>query len=102
MLVKTWRLITIMLTALSMGMAFCHLLEMPSKMTYEGTLWLTLLQTLYKAFGTIGAFIEVGAVVTAVLLAFLVGHRRPAFVGHFWEHSASWPLIWPGGYGSLR
>jgi hypothetical protein len=78
-LVKTWRLITIMFTALSMGMALCHLLEMPAKMTYDGTLWLTLLQTLYGAFGTIGALIEVGAVVTAVVLTFLVRHRRPAF-----------------------
>jgi hypothetical protein len=79
MFVKTWRLITIMFTALSMGMALCHLLEMPAKMTYEGALWLTLLHTLYGAFGTIGAFIEVGAVVTAVLLAFLVRQRRSAF-----------------------
>jgi hypothetical protein len=79
MLVKTWRMMTIMFTALSMGMALCHLLEMPAKMTYDGALWLTLLQTLYGAFGTIGAFIEVGAVVTAVVLAFLVRRRRPAF-----------------------
>jgi hypothetical protein len=80
MLVKIWRLVTIMLTALSMGTALCHLLEMPAKITYEGALWLTLLQTLYPpAFGTIGAFFEVGAVVTAVMLAFLV-RRRPAFV----------------------
>ena len=79
MLVKIWRLLTIMLTALSMGTALCHLLEMPAKITYEGALWLTLLQTLYPpAFGTIGAFFEVGAVVTAVVLAFLV-RRRPAF-----------------------
>jgi hypothetical protein len=80
MLVKIWRLVTIMLAALSMGTALCHLLEMPAKITYEGALWLTLLQTLYPpAFGTIGAFFEVGAVVTAVMLAFLV-RRRPAFV----------------------
>jgi hypothetical protein len=30
MLVKIWRLVTIMLTALSMGTALCHLLEMPA------------------------------------------------------------------------
>jgi len=77
---KTWRLITIMFAALSMGIALCHLLEMPAKMTYDGTLWLTLLQTLYETFGTIGAFIEVGAVVTAAMLMFLVRKRRPAFV----------------------
>jgi hypothetical protein len=80
MLVKISRLVAIMLTALSMGTALCHLLEMPAKITYEGALWLTLLQTLYPpAFGTIGAFFEVGAVVTAVVLTFLV-RRRPGFV----------------------
>jgi hypothetical protein len=79
-LVKTWRLVTIMFTALSMGTALCHLLEMPAKITYDEALWLTLLQTLYPpAFGTIGAFFEVGAVVTAVVLAFLVRQHRPAF-----------------------
>jgi hypothetical protein len=68
-----------MFTALSMGMALCHLLEMPAKMMYDGALWLTLLQTLDGTFGTIGAFIEVSAVVTAVVLAFLVRRHRPAF-----------------------
>jgi len=79
MLLKAWRFITIMLAALSMGIAFCHLLEMPSKMTYTGALWLALLQTLYGAFGTIGGVIEIGAVVTAAVLVFLVRRRRPAF-----------------------
>ncbi len=41
MLVKTWRLLTIMLTALSLGPAPGHLLELFAKMTYEGALWLT-------------------------------------------------------------
>ncbi len=79
MLVKTWRFVTIMLTSLSMAMAFCHLLEMPAKMAYDVALWLMLLKTLYWSFGTIGAFIEVGAVLTAVVLSFLVRQHRPAF-----------------------
>jgi hypothetical protein len=76
MLAEAWRSLTIMLAALSMGMAFCHLLEMPAKLTYSAGLWLTLLQTLYPAFGTVGAIIEVGAVVTAITLVFLVRERR--------------------------
>jgi Domain of unknown function (DUF1772) len=80
MLVKIWQLLTIMLTALSMGTALCHLLEMPAKITYDGALWLRLLQTLYPpAFGTIGGFLEVGAVITAVVLAILIRHRQLAF-----------------------
>lgn len=80
MLVRIWRLIAIMLTSLSMGTALCHLLQMPAKLSLGGALWLTLLQTLYPpAFGTIGAFFEVGAVVMTVVLTFLVRQRRPAF-----------------------
>ena len=79
MLVRTWRLVTILLTALSMGLALAHLLEMPAKITYEGALWLRLKQTLYHAFGTVGAFFEVGAVLASVVLAFLVRHRPGAF-----------------------
>jgi hypothetical protein len=80
MLVRIWRLVTIMFTALSMGAALAHLLEMPAKIAYDGALWLKLLQTLYPpAFGTIGAFFEVGAVVTAAVLTILVRHHRRAF-----------------------
>lgn len=79
-LLKIWRFIAIMLTALSMGTALCHLLEMPPKLHIDGALWLTLLQTLYPpAFGTIGALFEVGAVLATVVLVFLVRQRRPAF-----------------------
>lgn len=79
MLVRIWRLVAVMLTSLGMGTALCHLLEMPAKIKLDGSLWLMLLQTLYPpAFGTIGAFFEVGAVVTTVVLAFLVRQRRPA------------------------
>jgi len=79
MLVKLWRLVTVMFIGLSMAPALCHLLEMPAKLTYDGALWLTLLHTLYWAFGTIGAFFEVGAVITSVTLTFLVRQRWPAF-----------------------
>jgi hypothetical protein len=69
-----------MLTALSIGTALCHLLEMPAKITLDGALWLFLLQNLYPpAFGTAGAFFEVGAVITTVVLVLLVHRRRPAF-----------------------
>jgi hypothetical protein len=75
---KAWRFLTLMLTALSMGMAFCHLLEMPAKLAYQGPLWLMLQQTLYGTFGTLGALLEVGAVVCSFVLTFLVRARHPA------------------------
>ncbi|RUR79606.1 hypothetical protein PCC6912_31420 [Chlorogloeopsis fritschii PCC 6912] len=81
MLVRTWRFITITLVALSMGMAWCHALELPAKMGYDSSLWVTLHQTLYVAFGppNIGAFVEVGALLAAIVLTFLVRKRRTAF-----------------------
>ncbi len=79
MLIKAWRLLTIVLVALSLAPALGHLLELPAKMTYDGTLWVTLQQTLYGAFGTVGGAFEIGAVITTVVLAILVRHRRPAF-----------------------
>jgi hypothetical protein len=76
---RTWRFITILFTALSMAMAFCHLLEMPTRMSFDGRLWITT-QALYRLFGPpLGAIIEGGAVITTVILAFLVRQRRPAF-----------------------
>ncbi|KOP24692.1 hypothetical protein AMR41_18875 [Hapalosiphon sp. MRB220] len=78
---RTWRFITLILTALSMGMAFCHTLELPAKMTYSGSLYVTIQNSLYRMFGPPGpgAFIEPGAVFALIVLSFLVRKRRPAF-----------------------
>jgi hypothetical protein len=90
MLLRTWRLATIMFTALSMGTALAHLLEMPAKLTYDGSLWLLLLQTLYPSFGTIGGSCEVAAVVTSVVLVGLVRNHRRAFG---WTFAAALALV---------
>lgn len=80
MVLKTWRLMTLILAALSMGMAFCHTLELPAKMQYDAALWTTINQSLYQQFGSLpGIFCEVGAVLTAIGLTVLVRKRRPAF-----------------------
>lgn len=80
MFLRTWRFITILLVALSTGMAFCHTLELPAKMQYDATLYVTLQNSLYAAFGppNIGPYIEMGAIVAAIALLFLVRKRRPA------------------------
>jgi hypothetical protein len=78
---RIWRFITIVLTALLMGATFCHVLESPAKMRYPAELYLTLHRTLYVAFGppNIGVFIEIGAILAAVMLVFLTRKRQPAF-----------------------
>lgn len=81
MFLTIWRFITSILAALTMGMAFCHLLEMPTRLTWDATLWVTttVSEGLYWLFGTIGAFIDVGSWMTASMLVFLVRKRTPAF-----------------------
>lgn len=77
---RIWYPVTIVMTALSLGPALAHLLEMTPKLAMDGALWLQLLHTLYPPlFGTVGAFSEVGAVLAAVLLVVLVRHRGVAF-----------------------
>jgi hypothetical protein len=79
MLLKTWRFITIMLTALALGTAFCHLLELPPKMSYDAPLNVMLHRTLYTNYGRIGGVAETLALVTAIGLAWRVRKRREAF-----------------------
>jgi hypothetical protein len=81
MLVKSWRFITIILSALVTGMALCHALELPAKMQYSASQYIAIQNSLYVAFGppNIGAFIEFAAPVAAIGLAILVRKRRPAF-----------------------
>lgn len=83
MLVAAWRLVTILLTALTMGLAFCHLMEMPARLEWDAALWVTATAPggLYRMFGTIGAVIDIGAWIAAVVLVFLV-RARPRRV--FW------------------
>jgi hypothetical protein len=79
MFLRTWRWLTLMFVALSLAPALAHLLEMPAKMRYEGPLWLTISQTLYGAFGTVGGAFEAAAVFTTVVLVLLVRRRHPSF-----------------------
>lgn len=102
MLLRTWRFITLMLTSLSMAMAFCHLLQMPPRMNYDSALWLTTTQSLFQYFGTVGAFIEGGAWISAILLALFVRKHKPAFrltaIGAgclLAAHVAFWWFIFP-------
>lgn len=82
MFLRIWRFITITLTALVVGMAFCHTLELPAKMQYSASLYVTVQNSLYAAFGppNIGAFLEPAAVLCAFALAVLVRKRRLVFL----------------------
>jgi hypothetical protein len=79
MILRIWRLVTLLLTALVMGTSFCHVLEMPVKMQADGQLWTTLQHTLYRYFAILGGTVEVGAILAAALLSYRVRGRSRAF-----------------------
>jgi hypothetical protein len=72
------RFLSLYLVALTLGLAFAHMLELPGKLRLEGADWLTMQHNLYLGFGTVGAGVELLAVLTAWLAAVLVRARRPA------------------------
>ncbi|QYJ17248.1 hypothetical protein Rxycam_03090 [Rubrobacter xylanophilus DSM 9941] len=88
MLLRTGRFVTLMLSALSAGMAFCHLMEMPARLRYAPALWsrITNAEGTYRLFGPpVGASIEGGALISALALSFFARKRRfalaPTLVG---------------------
>lgn len=78
MFLRTWRFLTLTLIALGLAPAFSHALELRPKLQYDAELYLTLHRTLYEFYGKIGGIFEIGAVVAALVLAYLVRDRRPA------------------------
>ena len=87
MIIKILRFVSLLLVALIFGLAFCHVMEMPGKLRFNATEWLTVQQNLYIAFGApIGAAIEVASLLTTRLLVLLVWKRRPA---SYWTLAAA-------------
>jgi hypothetical protein len=95
MRLRAWRFITILLAALSMGMAWAHALELDPKMTLSETDYL-LFQEIYQEFGRLGTVIEPAAILAAAILTLLVRGRRLAF-GYSLAARCCWPwLLWCG------
>jgi len=80
-LVRGARLVTILLVALVLGLAFAHVLERPAKMDYDGRLYSTLQRTLYREWGppNVGGFLEPAAIAATLVLAILVRRERRVF-----------------------
>lgn len=78
MALRSWRLLTLLLAAASMALSFCHLMELPVRLRWEPTLWMstTNFGGLYYLFGRLGAVIDVAAIVAAAVLVVLA-RRRP-------------------------
>jgi hypothetical protein len=79
MFLKSLRFLSIYLTALTMSLTFCHLLELRPKMRYEEGMYLAVQHSLYRYFAPVGAFAEVGAVLCLIVLSFVVLKRKRTF-----------------------
>lgn len=79
MFLRAWRVITVILVALSVGAVFAHVLEMPVKLGYDAELYSAVNTTLYRYFAIAGAPIVCGATLASIVLCFLVRRRGSAF-----------------------
>jgi hypothetical protein len=80
MLLKGTRFVAILLAALTLGLGFGHLMQLPSRLGWDQYLWVgsTVQGGLYAAFGPVGAVIFVATVIALVLLAYFTReHNRP-------------------------
>ncbi len=80
MTLRIVRFASLFLVALILGLAFCHVMEIPGKLRLSGPDWLTVQHTLYIAFGVpLGAGLELASIALCWLLVVLVRGRRPAY-----------------------
>ncbi|WP_257236825.1 hypothetical protein [Nostoc sp. 'Peltigera malacea cyanobiont' DB3992] len=80
-LIQLWRFITIMLASFSLSLSMAHLLELPRRIQFDQQLWVkvTVFENVYRYFGSVGAAFEIGSVLAAIVLAFLVRKRGSTF-----------------------
>lgn len=72
--------VSLILTALTLAPLYAHILEWPGKMALSGADWLELQHTLYGGYAISGAVTEMLGLLSTLLLAFVVRHRRGHFV----------------------
>ncbi len=76
MVLQVWRFLTLLLAALGLTMGAAHLLELPPRMHYDAQLYTAVTSTLYRLYGIVGGAVQVGALLAAAVLCWLVKGRR--------------------------
>lgn len=81
MLIKVFRFAAIIFAAFSLCLSMTHLLELPQRMKFDQELWVrvTVFENLYALFGSVGSVFEIGAILIAFILTFLVRGRGQTF-----------------------
>jgi hypothetical protein len=75
---KIVRFLVLLLAALTVGMKFAHVLELAPKLQWNAELYFPVQTSLYRLFGTVGPVIDVSAVLSAAVLAYML-RKRSAF-----------------------
>lgn len=81
-----------MLASFSLSLSMTHLLELPQRMQFDQQLWVrvTVIENIYRLFGTVGATFEIAAILTAIILVFLVRKHGSTF---YWTLCGAMLLI---------
>jgi hypothetical protein len=79
MAVRWLRFVSLFLTAIAMGLTFCHVAEIWGKLRLDPGTWITIQQNLYVAFAPLGAVAEIGAIVCSLALVVAVRRRPTSF-----------------------
>ena len=77
-MLRALRFIVLILSALTVGMKFAHVLELIPKLQLDPEIYIVIQTHLYQLFGTLGPIIDVGTLIVAVILAVRL-YRQPAF-----------------------
>ena len=83
--IRFWRFITLMLASFSLSLSMTHLLELSQRMQFDQQLWIrvTVIENIYRLFGTVGAVFEIAAILSAFMLVFLVRKHGSTFYWTF-------------------
>jgi hypothetical protein len=76
MFLKSTRVVTLLLAALSLTMESAHVLELPQKLRYDPQMYAAVNGSLYKYFAIVGGVYQIGAIVAAFLLTLAVRDRK--------------------------
>jgi hypothetical protein len=71
--------LSVVLTALSLGGSWSHVLQIRGKAPWSGPFWRAAMETLYRDYAIIGGVTELAAIVAVWWLVFVLRGRSPAF-----------------------
>lgn len=76
MTARPFWLASLVLMALSLGTSWSHVLQIRGKAGWDGLMWRTVMETLYRDYATLGAVAELGAILAAWALVVALWRRR--------------------------